>query len=534
MQRREDEECTPVEYDTPDKASKVQKSLVHDLEDVVLENRCGSSDLRRQSAVIEDDVASAPPASPQELTNPHKLSVQQHESIPRIVLNILTLGFPLNISQMAQLSILLVMMSSIGKFGTNALGGASLANGLMNATGYAIGAGLSGALETLLSHSFGHNPKSLLYGTHAQRMVLLLLVVALPLGFLIAHIGAILVRLGQPAEVVLYTADYALVGLWALIPFMLLEVLRRYYAAQHLSNSFTIAIVIGAVINIPLQQFLPAQLGFIGAPIAWLILLILIDTGLILYLLLTGLYKNTWGGWSRAALCHWGPMVRLAVPSLAMTLCEWTALEINTILAGFAPPHDLATFAITVQTAITMWTMPAGNYIAASVLVGNCVGERRPVLGRTYAITSLVVSFFISCFSTTVVLLLGERLPRFFSENPLVIESFMKWRWWVITFHFGDAFQSTMLGIFRGIGNQVAGAKVVGLSFGVVGVPIGLVLFFSGLMDVQALWLGPLLGVYTVGCPLFWYYFTRTEWALLEPHGTEVPKDIVEEEEMMD
>jgi multidrug resistance protein, MATE family len=476
--------------------------------------------------VQDEETASAPPASP-------NTSLPQNESIPRIIINLLTLGLPLNVSQVAQLSILLVMMSAIGTFGTNALGGASLANGLMNATGYAFGAGLSGALETLLSHSFGHNPKSLLYGTHAQRMSLLLLVVAVPLGCVIAHIGAILLRLGQPAQVVVYTADYALVGLWALIPFMLLEVLRRYYAAQHLSTSFTVAMVLGAAVNVPLQQGLTGQLGFIGAPIAWMILLIAMDAGLIMYLLVTGLYRDTWGGWNRSALCHWGPMLRLAIPSLAMTMCEWTALEVNTVLAGFAPPIDLATFAITVQMAITMWTMPSGNYIAASVLVGNRIGERRPILGRTYAVCALIVSFIIAWCNVFGVLALGERLPRFFSENPLVIERFMKWRWWVIAFHFGDSFQSTMLGIFRGMGRQVDGAKVVGLSFGVVGVPIGLGLFFSGMMDVQALWLGPLVGVYAVGGPLFCYYFRKTEWALLEPHAEEVPKVILLEEEEM-
>ncbi|CUE65675.1 Hypothetical protein, putative [Bodo saltans] len=521
---------------TVDAAPSEMKN-VHNLEDIappkqeveVCHVKPSAEDQIRVSQV--DDVATfAALESPQSRSQER----QDHESNRQIVINVVSLAFPLNISQLAQLSILLVMMSAIGEFGTHALGGASLANGLMNATGYAFGGGLAGALETLLSHCYGHNPKSLLFGTHLQRMILLQLIVALPLGLLIANIGSILVWAGQSPDVVAYTSEYALIGVWALVPFMFLEVMRRYYAAQHMSHPFTVIIVVAAVLNIPLQHYLPAALGFVGAPIGWLILLVNMDVALVGYLVVTGLYRNTWGGWNRSALRHWGPMVKLAFPSLAMTLCEWSAMEINTIAAGFAPAHDLAAFTITVQTAITLWTMPAGNYIAASVLVGNCIGERRPILARTYAIACLGVSFVISCFSVAVMLLLGERLPQFFSDDPVVIATFMRWRWWCAAFHFGDAYQSTMLGIFRGMGKQDLGARCVTISFVVIGLGLGFVLFFSGAMDVQALWLGPLVGVYTAGVPLFTYYFRTTDWALLEAHGTDVPKDVAEEEEAMD
>ncbi|CUE65690.1 transmembrane protein, putative, partial [Bodo saltans] len=342
---------------------------------------------------------------------------QQHESIATIVRRILVLGFPFNVSQVSQLSITLVMFAAVGQFGSEALGGAALANGLMNATGYAFGAGLSGALETLLSHCYGHNPKSLLFGTHAQRMILLQLIVALPLGLLIANIGSILVWMGQSPDVVAFTTQYALIGVWALVPFMFLEVMRRYYATQHVSTPITVIIVVAAVLNIPLQHYLPSALGFVGAPIGWLILLVTMDLALVGYLVVTGLYRNTWGGWNRSALRHWGPMVKLAFPSLIMTLCEWSAMEINTIASGFAPPTELAAFTIMMQTALTMWTMPAGNYIAAAVLVGNCIGERRPLLGRTYAIVCLAISFAISCCSVSIMLLLGEALPRCFTDD---------------------------------------------------------------------------------------------------------------------
>ena len=55
---------------------------------------------------------------------------------------------------------------------------------------------------------------------------------------------------------------------------------------------------------------------------------------LVSYIWGSGLYKETWSGWSFDGLCEWGEFASVAIPSLAMTYVFWLCTEIGTFLAG--------------------------------------------------------------------------------------------------------------------------------------------------------------------------------------------------------
>uniref|UniRef100_A0A0A9ZE40 Multidrug and toxin extrusion protein 1 n=1 Tax=Lygus hesperus TaxID=30085 RepID=A0A0A9ZE40_LYGHE len=103
------------------------------------------------------------------------------------------MGIPLGLASAAQFSTTSVLVAFVGKMvGVNELGATSLAFGLINATALAFAGGFCGALETMLSYSYGRDPHSTMYGTYAQRMVVLLLIVAMCLGPIIAYADALL------------------------------------------------------------------------------------------------------------------------------------------------------------------------------------------------------------------------------------------------------------------------------------------------------------------------------------------------------
>lgn len=97
------------------------------------------------------------------------------------------MSLPLGLAAVAQMSIGAVLVAMVGQMvGVVELGATSLAFGLINATAFSFAAGFSGALETVLSHSYGRDPTSKLYGVYAQRMLMLLLIISALLGPLIA------------------------------------------------------------------------------------------------------------------------------------------------------------------------------------------------------------------------------------------------------------------------------------------------------------------------------------------------------------
>ena len=137
----------------------------------------------------------------------------------------------------------------------------------------------------------------------------------------------------------------------------------------------------------------------------------------------------------------------------------------------------------------------------------------------------------MACFNILVLLLLGDQIAVIFTTDAEVIALVMEMRHWLILFHLLDAFQSTLLGVLRGMGRQTVGVAIIGITYLSVGTPFGVLLFFTTNLGVQCLWIGPVVGLYGFGIPLFAFVWWRQEWSTLRPH-TEVSAEVIAEEKM--
>ncbi|CCW61434.1 unnamed protein product [Phytomonas sp. EM1] len=455
----------------------------------------------------------------------HDLPTNSNKSIVWIVKKIVLASIPLGFAAVSQISIGALSVATVGRMvGVTQLGATSLAFGLINATSFAFGSGFSGALETVLSSSYGRNPTNKLYGIYAQRMVLLLLATAFFIGPILAFSDSLLIAIGQNPQVSYYTGVFLRVAIFGTYPMMILEVVRRYYACQHLNSSLSVSMILNALLFFLVLWTCIKLFGFIGAAIAWNFLMVFIPLSLIIYLRFTGKYKKTWGGWREATFHNWTPLLRLAIPSMIVVLSEWVSLEINGIVAGFAPENDLAAFGIWYQLSSILWSFVSGVFIMAAVLVGNAIGQGNNHLARRCACISLVVGCAFSMFNIMLVICFSRYIPRIFSDNDDVASIFLRIKWWWITFHFFDCFQSCMMGILRGCGQQLIGSFVIALVYSVVGVPLGITLFFKTSMGVKALWMGPAIGVSCVGFPVYLYlFFYHIDWDKLTSINEELP-----------
>lgn len=466
-----------------------------------------------------------------------------------IVKKFFFLGYPLSLSSLATFSLNLVIIMVIGRMlNIQAMGGASLALGLVNATGFAFGAGLCGALETVLSHSFGHFmreegkrkaeaaagpdgtaaqplvPHTLhLYGIYAQRMVLILLVAAVPLGFILCFADAFLTWVGQSPAIVHYTGLWCRWGVFGIPAAMAFQLLQRYYSCQHLTKPLPVALFSAALAN-PLLQYIFVKLfGFSGSPIAWLALMSGTVGGLVAYLYFTGIYKTTWGGWDVRCTQDLGSLVNIALPSMGMMLSEWVALEINGLAGGYGTPAELGAYTITLQVFGVMWSMGSGVMILTSVFVGNAVGERKPLLARRVAFTAIGVVVCVATFDVVLCLIFEPFIPALFvkgEEVDMVTPIYRELMYIVMPYHFFDVFQSTVMGIIRGCEMQKLGAVIISVAFCVVGVPLSFLLFFYFKIGIKALWIGPFFGVAGVGAPIYTYMLLRyIKWSELKPHN---------------
>ncbi|KAH9601841.1 Multi antimicrobial extrusion protein [Trypanosoma melophagium] len=458
---------------------------------------------------------------------PDVVSLPEDISTWGILKNFFFTGLPLTVATISQFSIITVILAVVGKsLGVDELGGATLALGLINATAFAFSAGSCGALETVLSQTYGINQAQTggrgpmyMYGTYTQRMTIILLVLTIPLGLVLLYVDMFLEYIGQSVEVVYFTGRFCSVAAFGILSIQAFQILSRYYACQQVTTPLSVASVVGSLMNPVLQIIFIKFFGFDGSPVAWLILFTGVDFGLIGYAYFSGLYKQTWAGWDADALRNIGELVKLAIPSMAMMLSEWVAVEVICICAGFAKPFELAAFSITMQIFCISWGVASGIMILVTVFIGNSVGEGRPLLGKRIAKIAVVLVFCIAVFNSILWWSLEDHIPHLFTNDERVGEVYRRLMRIVLPYHIFDTFQSTVMGILRGCGLQKTGAIVITTALCIVGLPIAFYLFFHVKYGIESLWIGPFAGVVIVGAPsyiylLFWYI----DWPNLRPH----------------
>ncbi|GET92883.1 hypothetical protein, conserved [Leishmania tarentolae] len=479
-----------------------------------------------------------------------RLGMSADISTMDIVKKFFFVGYPLTLASLAQFSLNLAIILVIGRLlGLEAMGGVSLALGLVNATGFAFGAGLCGALETVLSHSFGRfqqeeskrlaqakaeaartgtavvppTPPTLhIYGIYAQRMSIILMVASVPLGFVLCFADALLTFVGESATVVHYTGKWCRWAVFGIPAAMAFQLTQRYYSCQHQTKPLPVALFSAALVN-PILQFIFVKLfGFAGSPIAWLIMMTGIVAGLIFYLRYTGRDKLTWGGWDIRCAQNLNSLVKIALPSMGMMLSEWVALEVNALAGGYGTAAELGAYTITLQVFGVMWAMGSGVMVLTSVFVGNAIGEGKPLLARRIAFIAFAVVLSIATVDIVVCLILEPFIPSFFvktEELDAVEVIYRELMYLVMPYHFFDVFQSTVMGALRGCELQKLGAVIITVAFCVVGVPLSFLLFFYFKIGIKALWIGPFTGVAVVGTPVYIYILLRyIKWENLKPH----------------
>ncbi|RHW70033.1 MATE efflux family protein [Trypanosoma brucei equiperdum] len=442
-----------------------------------------------------------------------------------LVKRFVLVGTPLMVTTLAQFTLNAVMMAIIGKhFGVKELGGVSLALGMLNATAFAFSAGLCGALETVLSQTYGvfqsrgGEGTMYLYGTYTQRMAVMLLVISIPIGIAVIYIDVLLKSLGERPEVVYYTGRFCCIAALGIPALQFSQLISRYLSCQHQTAPLSAVAVGSAILNPILQHLFIRMFGFNGSPMAWVLLYVVTDVLLVAYTYYTKTYVTTWGGWDSNAVKNLRPLVNLAAPSLAMSLVEWVVLEVIMAGAGFAPPTDLAAFSITVQVFSACWGVASGTMLIVSVFIGNAIGEGKPLLAKRIANIAIVMVGVTTMLDILLCWKFEDRIPLLFSDDKEVGHVYRKLMRFVFPYHAVDTFQSTVMGILRGCGLQKIGAVIIGVTLCVVGAPLAFFLFFYVGVGVEALWIGPLCSVTFVGVPLYIYLlYWYIDWSKLQP-----------------
>uniref|UniRef100_A0A0D9WTY3 Protein DETOXIFICATION n=1 Tax=Leersia perrieri TaxID=77586 RepID=A0A0D9WTY3_9ORYZ len=159
------------------------------------------------------------------------------------------LAAPLVACSLLQYSLQVVSVMFAGHLGELSLSGASVASSFANVTGFSVLLGMGSALDTFCGQSYGAKQFGML-GTHTQRAIFVLMLMGVPLAFVLAFAGQILISLGQNPEISTEAGLYALWLIPGIFAYGLLQCLTKFLQTQNIVHPLVVCSGVTLVLHI--------------------------------------------------------------------------------------------------------------------------------------------------------------------------------------------------------------------------------------------------------------------------------------------
>lgn len=411
-----------------------------------------------------------------------------------------------------QYSLNVTSIFAVGRLGTLELGAVSLASMTASITCYAPIQGLATSLDTLCAQAYGSGHKTLV-GLQLQRMVYFLLLLLIPVAAIWLNAEPILASMIEKDSAKL-AAQYLRVILLGTPAYAMFESGKRFVQAQGLFHATTYVLLIAAPANVLLNWLFVWKLGwgFIGAPLA-----VATTQNMLPLLLLLYVWKvdgrQAWGGFKKAALRNWGPMVRLALPGMVMVVAEWFAFEILTLASGRIGVTHLAAQSVLVTVTSTTFQIPFPLSIAGSTRVANLIGAKLVDAAKTSARVTVVGGVIVGLFNVTLLSVFRHQIALLFTQDPEVIRLVAQTLPVCAIMQLFDGMAAVSHGLLRGIGRQEIGGYVNLLAYYVVALPISFSLGFGLGWNLVGLWMGVTFGLLLTSLIEYWFIW-YSDWEL--------------------
>ena len=426
----------------------------------------------------------------------------------------------------------MISMLFLGHLGELALAGGSLAVGFANITGYSILSGLAMGMEPICGQAFGAKRYKLL-GLSLQRTVLLLMFTSIPISFLWLNMKKILLFCGQDEAIAREAQSYLLYSLPDLLAQSLLHPLRIYLRTQSITLPLTFCATLSIFLHIPINYFLVSHLGLgiKGVALSGVWTNFNLVGSLIIYILVSGVHKKTWGGFSMECFKEWKSLLNMAIPSCISVCLEWWWYEIMILLCGLLlnPRATVASMGILIQTTSLIYIFPSSLSFSVSTRVGNELGAKEPKKAKLAATVGLSCSLILGLSALLFAVMVRNSWASMFTQDKDIIALTSKVLPIIGLCELGNCPQTTGCGVLRGTARPKVGAHINLCCFYFVGMPVAVVLGFYVGFDFHGLWLGLLAAQGSCAVTML-VVLGLTDWDLEAKRAKELTGDFLVDE----
>jgi MATE family multidrug resistance protein len=417
-----------------------------------------------------------------------------------------SLGWPLIVAQLAQISLLTTDTIMLGWLGPKYLAAAALANSMFVAL-QLFGGGVTGAVAPLVAQALGAKDTRSVrcttrQGIWAGLMMGLLLLPA------IWNLGPLYLLLGQDPELAAMSDVFLHYAVWLIFPAFQVIVFRSFLSAHGATRMILLVTLAGLVVNALLDYALIfgnwgfPRLELAGAGIAT-------TTVNVVMMVLMGGYVLLHRRYRRYHLLHrlfeadWPRLIellRVGVPIGLMILAEAGMFMFSTLLQGFQGEASVAAHAIALQLTSITFMVPLGLGQAAAVRVGLALGQGNPegIRKAGWSAEFATLAFMGCC--AAVFLLFPSHLVNLFLDptqpaNAEAIAIATGFLFVAALFQLFDGTQATMANALRGLSDTNVPLVIALVGYWVVGFPTAWLLSMPLGLKGMGVWWGLAAGL---------------------------------------
>ena len=439
-----------------------------------------------------------------------------------------TLGWPLIVAQLAQISLNTTDVVMLGWLGPKFLAAAALANALFIAV-QLLGLGITEAVSPMVAQALGAHDLRSVRRTLRQG-IWIALGIAILLFPVIWNIASIYHLLGQDPELTAMADKFIHFAVWLIFPGFLISTFRSFISAHGATRVILVITVAGVFVNAATDYALIfgnwgfPRLEIAGAGIATTLVNFVMLAIMVAYTVLSRRFRryHIFHNFFRPDWPRFFELLRIGIPIGLMRLAEVLLFTSAALLQGWIGQDAVAAHASALQITAISFMVPLGLSQAATVRVGLAYGEGdRDGVRKAGWAAQIVTLLFMSATCVAFIV-----VPRAFVElfldpanpaNVVAIDLAVSYLVVAGLFQLFDGTQVTMGGALRGLSDTNVPLIIAFLGYWVVGFPVCYIAAFPLHLGGVGVWLGLAAGLAAVAVVLAIRFALRDRLGLTAP-----------------
>jgi MATE family multidrug resistance protein len=369
----------------------------------------------------------------------------------------------------------------------------------INATGYVIGTGLLGGVDTLCSQAFGDGMHKMVgIYTNVARICICLyfFLIGLPL---VIFTKPILILIGQDEVVAQLSADYCYAILPALFFGLLFNTTLRYLQAMNVFKPGMVVTFITLLFHPIWCYFLVFyyEYDLVGSGVALSITEFLNWVILEIYVYYWNPYPDSYFFISKEIFerVFFTEYLKLALPATVLFAADWVGFEILILMSSYLNDVSLAANVCFLDIVTLIYVIYSGISFATSTLVGNSIGANNIRLAKLYTFVSLAINTITLSVITLLIFIFRDSIPHIYTFDPNTVELVVGLLNIYVCFCVIDSIQVVLHGVIKGLGKQAIASVVALVVFYPINMPLAYMLAFVWGYGVLGLWYSQMVSI---------------------------------------